>query len=168
MRDFLPEIEHPATRIGMTPDLYDALARVADDLASGKIRHHRFPRGLSGGMDLSTIPPGHSFNMEYWNRSESCGTVLCIAGWVEAMIGAERHLNLLYGYCDLSLELRWQLEKLYFPFNSWVKAPCAWNDITPNQAAAAIRGLLATGKTDWRKAISEKQSRLGESPNQDR
>jgi hypothetical protein len=78
MRDCLPEIEHPATKIGMPVDLYDALAQVADDLEAGRVKHHRFPLDSSGEPNCSAIPAaGEWFSMCIWGSAKNnCGTIL--------------------------------------------------------------------------------------------
>jgi hypothetical protein len=170
MRDCLDEVEHPAAKIGMPVDLYDALAQVADDLASGKLMHHRFPLDNSGKPDCRVIPPGRWFNMNHFRvgprrgraprraRSPSCGAVCCIGGWVDAKIGADRNSDKLWDTDHFNAKLRCELEELYFPFSDTLDAtPHIWNSITPQQAAIAIRGLLATGKTNWQRATARKR-----------
>ena len=148
------EYEHPAVKIGIPVDLYDALAQIADDLEAGRLRHHRFPLDRKGLPDCSAIPAGRWFNMHEWRTStkDGCGTVFCIAGLVDAKIGNNRIWDAGY----LNGQMLLPLLELFFPGTS-DDVPYNWNAITAREAAVAIRSLLATGRTDWKKALARKR-----------
>lgn len=110
----------------------EALALVADKLERGELRHKRL---VNGGER------GEWFNMGHWDtETENCGTVCCIGGWAERLSG----IDLLGGIRSD------ELEELFFP---WIDVPLLI-DITPEQAARAIRNYLRTGRANWKEATS--------------
>jgi hypothetical protein len=78
----------------------------------------------------------YGFNMGVWRTHRSCGSVCCIGGWAEALVGEpENHLFSLSRYHE-------QLHIMFFRYP---------RDVTPDQAAKVLRYFLETGVTDWNK-----------------
>lgn len=71
--------------------------------------------------------------MSIWRNHHSCGSVCCIGGSAEALVGANYPESKIPG----------ELKELFFG------VPGVYRDTTPKQAAVALRGYLETGITDW-------------------
>lgn len=80
------------------------------------------------------------FNMDIWNRTTECGTVCCIGGTAEQLGGVV--------FDNITEELT----NLFYPnhsSNSYTN-DVIYGEITPNQAAQALRSYLETGAPNWR------------------
>lgn len=129
--DSLKDQFKSASELGLNDLQYEGLIKVLDYLENTSVQHN--PR--------EEQYKGLSFNMSIWRNHHSCGSVCCIGGSAEALVGADKgHL-----YPHDSTMPR-ELNKLFFG------GPGVWRDTTPKQAAVALRGYLEIGITDWYKA----------------
>lgn len=88
------------------------------------------------------------FNMAIPADEADCGTVACIGGhvytyehgWSNHGIDANRYVN---RFSNSGRHWDSPLARLYFP------SVMPYRDITPLQAAEAVRKFLETGKVDW-------------------
>lgn len=100
--------------------------------------------------------PAMGFNMNLWcdaveNAEDpmyadltghGCGTVGCIGGWTQTLLGRPDDNEELTG--DL-LGLDYvAAARLFYPIQI-----ARWEDITPARAVAVLRHLAATGVVDW-------------------
>ena len=85
---------------------------------------------------------GH-FNMRSWRTKGDCGTVRCIGGTACAVSGNDSLFD--------NWERRDDLHALFAPERD-IYGP--WNDITPAQAATALRSYLTTGDARWDLAVA--------------
>jgi hypothetical protein len=123
-----------ATDLGITENELSALITVLGMLERGELKHV-----IDYDLRKNQIGPltGH-FNMLEWNVSASCGTVCCIGGTAELIMGREFENEPP------------ELHKLFFPnINS------TYRNITVEQAAIALRSYLTTGNSNWRKAVDK-------------
>lgn len=127
--------------LGISLGAYNALFEVKHMLASGKIPHgHHCPQS----------PRAKRFNMAYW-RVENCGTIGCIGGYTEWVLGRE-----------LSEDDADVLNALFYPgtFAAPVNAygPLAvaiLDDVTVEQAVQAMDNFLMTGDPKWESMLTE-------------
>jgi hypothetical protein len=77
------------------------------------------------------------FNMDMWASRAHCGTIMCIGGTAEFLMKEE--------FGD-------EPEQLYRLFHPDTDIP--WPDITPNQAAIALRNYLTHGEPRWDEALA--------------
>lgn len=98
--------------------------------------------------------PAANFDMGDYGRSEPCGTVACIAGWVDIVVGAHAEptgissnaRDLLDLNSSQAFDLFWakdhtRLDEFDNPVSRW--------EATPAQAVQVLDHLLATGEVDW-------------------
>ncbi len=83
------------------------------------------------------VPTPKFFSMAYWSALTSCGSVCCIGGTAE-VIGR-------FKFSDETPEL---FRLLYGPFGALS------HEITPAQAAVALRNYLTYGEPRWGEALS--------------
>jgi hypothetical protein len=116
----------------------DALIKTLVLMETGKLTHAPIGDGYYPHTGLFT----GQFNMIHWNAVHSCGTVACIGGTAELVGGVS------FGKKTMSENK--QLYRLFMP-----DLPDAlWNEITPKQAARALRSYLTTGNAKWDEAIA--------------
>lgn len=130
-----------AADLGITEPQRDALMKTLVLLETGKLTY--------AYMDInefdSTIHPKFDglFNMGTWvTFSHKCGTIACIGGTAE-LIG-----NVSFGEASHG-NLPTKLRQLFYATG----AAGSWRDITPAQAATALRSYLATGDAKWHEAV---------------
>ena len=108
-------------------------------LETGKMRH--VPMGGAPHDDIPVQFSGQ-FNMNQWRAENDCGTIACIGGTAEAISGenfrAETYL------------FNKGLQGLFYPPDLHKR----WHDITPAQAATALRSYLTTGDARWDLALT--------------
>lgn len=121
-----------AADLGITEPQLSALQKTLVLLETGKLMHRPVERCL---VDWS---PAYSsnFNMRHWHVVGPCGTIACIGGTAE-LIGNVKFPNQSRG-----------LRNLFMP------AIEAWENITPAQAATALRSYLTTGDARWDLAVA--------------
>lgn len=124
----------PAADLGITEPQRDALMKTLVLLETGKLRH--VPEEEL--VNYARRPPAFAglFNMAHVRFEHDCGTVGCIKGTAEMISG-------------VSLDcLGPALHELFYT------ACMNGRDITPDQAATALRSYLSTGDAKWHEAIS--------------
>ena len=120
-----------ADDLGISERQHDALRKTLVLLETGRLTHADpgRPRADRGRFT------GH-FNMREWNTVGECGTICCIGGTAE-----------LVGDVQFDPErLPEGLDELFFPNSPHVE------DITPSQAATALRCYLTSGDPRWLEA----------------
>ena len=80
------------------------------------------------------------FHMNCWIWKADCGTVRCMGGWAEAIMGQAFHNKTP------------EREALFFPGR--IREKNAY-DATPGQAAIALRNYLTFGQARWSEALAE-------------
>lgn len=129
--------ERPATKssadLRISESHKAALVKTLELLESGKLVHAQ-----PAHWDNHTKPFVDQFNMAYWNDNFDCGTVCCIGGTAEIIGGVTFH--------DC------QTEELFNLFNP--DHECEMKDITPAQAAVALRSYLTVGEARWDLALN--------------
>jgi hypothetical protein len=118
-----------AVDLDITDAELDALIKVLGMLERGEL--------VNADPDAK-IPNG--FNMGEHGR-EGCGTVACIGGWCASIMGVP-----MFGYVESHIEKGRPLHELYWDRIS--------SDITPQQAALALRSYLTTGEANWAEALA--------------
>lgn len=113
-----------AEALGIDPNEHQALVAVLGKLERGELRYAPM-------MEETTDEFGDAcgFNMAEWH----CGTVHCIGGWVEKILGHSRN----------EYQYPINLYKLYYP------ETMLYYGITSGQAAQALRNYLTYGAADW-------------------
>ena len=125
-----------AKQLGLETPEYEALKKTLDMLESDGISHSYL--GPPNEKD------GLVFNMAAWHNSYGCGSVCCIGGTAE-MVGQLERYSL-----DTKAKNNRQLRELFYPLNQSID----FGKITTEQAAAALRNYLITGKPNWECALS--------------
>lgn len=102
----------------------------------------KLPHVIDYGTKEDVDKPAFSaFNMNAWQ----CGSVACIGGWAQHLWVPDAHPADAIDYevaNALGISIM-QAAQLFFPDISDYRA------VTPAQAAAVIRNLIATGEVDW-------------------
>lgn len=122
----------PASELGLNDLQYEGLIKVLDYLENTEVVHNKPIEEIEG----------MTFNMRVWRMPHSCGSVCCIGGSADALMGTYPTDMTLYPQYELPRECK----RLFFD------SPGMGDDTTPKQAAVALRGYLETGVTDWYKA----------------
>jgi hypothetical protein len=129
-----------AADLGITEPQRDALCKTLVLLETGKLTHSfafDFDREID---DESKLPFSGNFNMRYWTEPGRCGTIACIGGTATLISGVK------FGYHSNN-RLRDLFQPAFVAMNRW-------SDITPAQAATALRSYLTTGDAKWHEAIA--------------
>jgi len=121
-----------------------ALIKTLVLLETGKLQHvhpdatFSEPRGFTG-----------HFNMSWWDLHSGCGTICCIGGTAE-LIGELKPNEL-----DIATIGNSKLRNLFYPgVDKKDQIFVAMQNITPTQAAVALRSYLTTGDAQWNLAVS--------------
>lgn len=128
-----------AADLGITEPQKDALIKTLVLMETGKLEHSKafdFDR-------FDEVLPRFTgeFNMRYWAApGTNCGTIACIGGTAE-----------LIGDVDFSYQGNRDLLSLFQPQTVSIDR---WGDITPAQAARALRSFLQTGDAKWSEAVA--------------
>lgn len=127
-----------AEELGLTEPQLDALRKTLVLLETGKLTHAKRITGPAPvSKDFSAL-----FNMVWWANAHPCGTVACIGGTAE----------LIGGVCFGDYLLNKALHELFEPR----ELKCDWGEITPAQAATALRSYLTTGSANWSEALASR------------
>lgn len=127
-----------AADLGIAEAQKDALMKTLVLLETGKMRH----------AESSPIPATQKkfsgqFNMANWTGVNECGTICCIGGTASIVGNVDFNHN---------GQLPPALENLFYVHP---RPPgCDWHDITPSQAATALRSYLTTGDARWDLAVA--------------
>jgi hypothetical protein len=142
-----------AATLGITGPQHHALLLALEELESGRIRHEPHVE-----TDLRSFghPHPHApkmFNINYWHLERTCGSVCCIGGLAEHLAGHRRRTfssQIFEMYSLMGQRVSDDLEVLLFPMHR-VCGSGRWNQVTPAEAAAALRHYLTTGdgRTHW-------------------
>ena len=98
-----------------------------------------------GTKKLSAVPGKHLFNMDKWEDTDACGTVACIGGHMQYILGKRPPSFYWDAVTDTSAaEAVNRRRELFFPLGM-----SSFSHITVDQAIVAIKHFLATGKADW-------------------
>lgn len=128
-----------ACDLDITKAEFSALQKTLVMLETGKIVH----APIGDGYYPNQGPFTGQFNMCHWNSAHDCGTIACIGGTAE-----------LIGNVRFNIHNRNRpnngLYRLFMPD----LPESIWNDITPAQAATALRSYLTTGDADWPAAMA--------------
>jgi hypothetical protein len=126
----------PAAELGITEPQRDALMKTLVLLETGKLVHTTRYASARGPRPFT----GH-FNMKRWGLEPTdCGTVACIGGTAEIISG----INFFDCLYDPGLH------ELFYAQGSRKEM----RDITPAQAATALRSYLTTGNANWAEAVA--------------
>lgn len=125
----------------------------AGDLEISEVEHEAliktlnfFERGEAKHIGVCDVEYGwkpNSFNMSDWE----CGTTRCILGWARTFAGGLDRSRADNPFDDL---LPMDLYFLCYPH----EISCGYDDITVEQAAAALRNYLTLGKPHWDEVLA--------------
>lgn len=142
-----------AEALNIHPSLHSALQEVMRGLEAGEYTHAGAEFALNEqALDQLLHEPRRwkkkPFNMMTWGGRSDCGTPGCIGGWCERLGAATP--------ADIGPVKRRKshpaLAELFYP-QSLHCMNISWHDVTPAQAAFAIRSYLRTGWPDWAEAV---------------
>lgn len=127
-----------ATDLSITDAELGALIKVLGMLERDELRH--------SSIGEETV--SDCFNMGPYIVEGTCGTIGCIAGWAHLVSGRTVFPWVLHGLKGTES----------IPQNLWELFHCngVFSDrenITPAQAAVALRSYLTTGDTNWAEAL---------------
>jgi hypothetical protein len=128
-----------AADLGITEPQLSALQKTLVLLETGRLVHADFDGRSSDGYREEGEFTGH-FNMGRWRAAQDCGTVCCIAGTAE-----------LIGDVEFSTASGGALGDLFWAGDC---SPKEILNITPAQAATALRSYLTTGDARWDLAVA--------------
>jgi len=127
----------PARKLGLKAAERDALIDMLEKLERGVFIHEWPGREIESGYAV-----GLAFNMGDWD----CGTTACIAGWCDLLHGTH-FVSRMDGDADRPGRRR-NLQDLFF-----VNENGGWlgdtEEVTPKEAAQALRHYLQLGKPYW-------------------
>ncbi len=129
-----------ADDLGITEPQCEALKKTLVLLETGGLVHADVDRS----KPLVDLQPSFAglFNLSAWCAEGSCGTIACIGGTAE-LIG-----NVSFGNWSFSDNAA--LINLCAP----IKKVFSWDDVTPTQAARALRSYLNCGDAKWAEALA--------------
>jgi hypothetical protein len=128
-----------AADLGITEPQFDALRKTLVLLETGKLRH--FDINQVPDADFPDLGFSGDFNMGTFGLPHDCGTAACIAGTAQ-LIADVRFVG---------VERTPELSELFY-IDSLVNTTL--ENITPAQAATALRSYLTTGDARWDLAVS--------------
>lgn len=133
-----------AAELKLSEKEHAALIKVLGMLERGELIHADLTkaRRLEDRPDDGEILTNH-FNMDQWRNKWDCGTVACIGGTAE-LVGGFRFRSGENGQLGGNLDL----EELCYP-----NIASGYADITPQEAAQALRNYLTTGKAKWEEVL---------------
>ncbi|MBR1122148.1 hypothetical protein JQ628_11535 [Bradyrhizobium lablabi] len=126
-----------AEDLDITEPQKDALIKTLVLLETGKLVHDRGHFQAAEREEMGTI---NRFSMRLVFAKGDCGTVGCICGIAETLGG--EGIGTRYGHA---------LDNLFCPPSKIVGN---WANITPAQAATALRSYLTTGDARWDLAVT--------------
>lgn len=107
-------------------------------------------RGELPQIDLDESLEGQRFDMGYFLTEGECGTAGCFAGWAHLVSGRRVFEEWVQGVVPEGHESS-ALRELFLP------PPWTWqrlHEITPEQAAVALRSYLTVGSAKWAEALA--------------
>lgn len=125
-----------ATELKLSDLAYQALKLALIELEMDKIPHYH------GRMANSLPYEKYRFNMRAWATLTPCGTICCIGGLAQELVGPHS------GVFDTSPPSAVALNELFRP-GSISRNIYAWDEITPQLAAKCLRHYLETGIVNW-------------------
>jgi len=120
--------------LGMDKKFHSTLVQILGMLERGELVHARA---------LDPIPNG--FNMTQIRNESECGTVLCIAGWVNKLAHDAKAPGNPNSQHDLAYG------RLIMP-PGWSGSG---HEITCDQGAIALRNYLTSGEARWEEVLAE-------------
>lgn len=142
-----------AKELGLNEGERAGLIKAMRALERGEIKHVKLDhRAVDAWRAVVDHPEdgGNFFNMGIWAAKGpyDCQTVCCIGGWAQAFYD-ETRLDGLPG-CGLLKATRGN-RQLYDLFHPSIYS--SYDDITPAEAALAIRNYLTTGDACWSQVV---------------
>jgi hypothetical protein len=132
-----------ASDLGITEPQKEALMKTLVLLETGKLTHVPDPiESPEYIIPFEERQFSGEFNMSSWSKSHHCGTVCCIGGTAE-LVGSLPVYSL-----DPSCASNAGLHNLFYPQVG------GYNQITPAQAARALRSYLTTSDAKWHEACA--------------
>lgn len=128
-----------ADELGISEPQADALRKTLVLLETGKLRHVSF-RELGDHVRRDFIFSGQ-FNMSTYGYSHACGTAACIGGTAELISDAK----------FIGVDRPNALTELFY-MDSVDNQDM--DDVTPAQAARALRSYLTCGDAKWSEAVA--------------
>lgn len=81
---------------------------------------------------------------------KDCGTVMCIAGWANAISGHRDNASFSRASAFLGIDSRTSRDLFYAENHpEYVGGDAPLDDISAEQAVSVLRNLAATGEVDW-------------------
>jgi hypothetical protein len=142
----------PARKLGLKVKERDALIDILEKLETGVFIHE--PPAVPLAEDAYAV--GLAFNMATFN----CGTTGCIAGWCDLLHGTR--------FAAQQTGSRYRpgrprnLQNLFYVEDGTDIEFYNIEDVTPKQAAAALRNFLTLGKPYWIDALKQGDDHGGE------
>jgi len=141
-----------AEELGLTTDQVEGLIKTLKVLETDKTQHQPL-REFSGVFFFDTEQYRFDglFNMAVWAGDQpECGTIRCIGGTAEALMGKK-----LFDLVSIGRnENQEELYDLFCPKARHLQGRPNWSEITPSQAATALRSYLTTGQANWDAALA--------------
>lgn len=141
----------PAVELGLATPEHQALITVLGMMERKELRHVAVTRYLPS-VPIVDRQPG-LFNMAHWSAETSCGTVCCIKGTAEIVLGRPFYMR------GLAREYYKPLWELFIPGWPLPLTPQGKkyfdlkNSITVEQAAHALRNYLTLGRAHWENVL---------------
>jgi hypothetical protein len=130
-----------AADLKISSEQRDALIKTLNLFERGEVKH------------LNETTRGDCFSMNYWSQECEfvCGTICCIAGWAEKIVGKSLFRVSEDDRFDFNLQRPRALHCLFFPNDDEDIAIDVhyYHSITVEQAARAISNYLTTGRPQW-------------------
>ena len=115
---------------------HKALVAVLGMLERGEMTHV----DVSDPLNLFRVMPDYPFNMAAF-----CGTACCIGGWCDILYGTQFQRD--------SDHMGSNIVDLLYVSNGKIAVGTSLEDVTPAQAALALRNYLTTGKPQWAEVL---------------
>ncbi len=138
-----------AEELGLEGREHQALVAVLGKLERGELRHV----GRFYDRPKTETKDAIWFDMRWWNEEVDCGTVHCIGGAADAILGNEvmdSRSELLANGGDSSLH------QLFYPEHFGTNL----RDITAEQAAAALRNYLTIHDPCWEELLKGREGHV--------
>ena len=130
-----------AAELHISEDLRDALITILGRLERGEFKAIDFAAQVKG-LHID----GDLFAMNHWCTNSSCGTIRCIGGWAEEVMGRPL-TRMVEGAFSFIEPTPPNLMHLFFPGQT------AQTYATDADAAVALRNYLTTGNANWKEIV---------------
>lgn len=138
-----------AADLGISDVELDALIKVLGMLERGEIV--LIPtRDLAQGLRASESDPTH-FNMGFVHAGFDCGTAACMLGWARSVEPSSFRGSIVDRPQPLLALFLMGEQSTLQDSRAIVNNP---DDITPSQAAIALRSYITTGEANWAEALN--------------